>query len=178
MPWANGAGVTHEVRRGGDDAAGDFGWRISFAEVTEPGPFSALPGVDRVITLVCGKSLRLSGSDGTASIEHTLRVGEPWSFRGEADIHGEPEGDTIDLNLMTRRGRFTGDVGVQRLDGRHASAVEGPTDGQTRYLAVLQGGAAVLGGETLAPLDVAEIDEPCAVTGDAILAVITVTPAD
>ena len=40
-PWRNGGGVTREVAVDGPGAQ-DFEWRISIADVNEPGPFSAL----------------------------------------------------------------------------------------------------------------------------------------
>lgn len=58
QPWKNGGGVTYEVARDqGDDAR--FGWRLSFAEVNAPGPFSVFPGIDRIITLVEGNPMTL-----------------------------------------------------------------------------------------------------------------------
>lgn len=35
----------------------DFIWRISMARVEQPGPFSAFPGVDRVLAVLEGESL-------------------------------------------------------------------------------------------------------------------------
>src|SRR5665811_1616202 len=58
IPWRNGGGVTREVVASGASVASggsggsdprDFDWRISIADVSRPGPFSAFPGVDRVI---------------------------------------------------------------------------------------------------------------------------------
>src|SRR5665647_2813187 len=54
IPWRNGGGVTREVVASGGSDPQDFDWRISIADVSQSGPFSAFPGVDRVITLVEG----------------------------------------------------------------------------------------------------------------------------
>jgi environmental stress-induced protein Ves len=100
MPWRNGGGVTAEVARspeGGSDA--DFDWRISFAEVSQSGPFSAFPGVDRTILLVSGPGMLLEFPDRS----HALRPHEPFRFDGEEAVHCTISGPTRDLNVMTRR---------------------------------------------------------------------------
>ena len=51
VPWRNGGGVTREILASGGSGSDGFDWRISIADVSEPGPFSAFPGFDRVITL-------------------------------------------------------------------------------------------------------------------------------
>lgn len=60
MPWKNGGGTTVEIASAPGDADLDtFVWRVSVAEVARDGPFSAFPGVDRVIALVRGSGMRL-----------------------------------------------------------------------------------------------------------------------
>lgn len=109
-PWKNGAGHTREIAAfppgSGTD---DFEWRLSLAEVAQDGPFSAFPGVDRQILLWRGDGLHLR--DG-ASLDHRLdRPGVPFAFDGAAPITAALlGGPTLDLNVMTRRGRWRADV--------------------------------------------------------------------
>ena len=90
LPWQNGRGTTLElVRR--DDAAGALCWRLSVADVVEPGPFSPLPGIDRVITLIDGDGFDLDF--GGARPPATLRPFEPLAFSGDwptvaTTVHG------------------------------------------------------------------------------------------
>ena len=104
VPWKNGGGVTREVcvfpAGAGMD---DFLWRISMAEVTEAGPFSHFPGIDRHLTVLHGR-LQLDLGD-----EHNvLNRLDSLDFDGEAPVHGTPiDGPVSDLNIMTRRGRVT-----------------------------------------------------------------------
>jgi environmental stress-induced protein Ves len=100
-PWANGGGVTRVVAKGRfDGGSGDFGWRLSVADVSASGAFSKLPGVDRVITLTDGPGLLLT-VDGR---EHTLEPFRPLPFAGEAATECEVVEPTRDFNVMTRRG--------------------------------------------------------------------------
>jgi len=111
MPWANGGGSTHEVMVWPEGAAmADFDWRVSLAEVSEPGPFSALPDVDRLLLLVegAGMTLRIDGDEVEASSD------QPVAFAGELDASCVvlADGPTLDLNVMTRRGRFVASMEV------------------------------------------------------------------
>jgi uncharacterized protein len=114
-PWKNGGGLTREVGRGPDDEGVDgagFDWRISLADVDADGPFSSYDGVDRVIVLIDGASMRLT-VDG---VVHDLRPLEPFSFDGAARTQCElPDGPTRDLNVMTAQGRVTAAVEILRL---------------------------------------------------------------
>jgi environmental stress-induced protein Ves len=114
-PWKNGRGLTREVAREPDEdtAAGvGFDWRISLADVDVSGPFSSYDGVDRVIVLLEGASMRLT-VDG---VVHDLRPLEPFAFDGAAQTQCElPSGPTHDLNVMSARGRVTAAVEILRL---------------------------------------------------------------
>ena len=127
VPWRNGGGVTREVAVGGSGGQ-HFNWRISIADVNMPGPFSALPGVDRIITLVAGERMDLV-IDG---VEHVLGLGAPLSFDGASQTSCMlPLGPTRDLNVMTRR-------------DRHSAAVTMTDLSETRPLAVARGQVLVL----------------------------------
>lgn len=112
LPWRNGRGTTLElVRR--DDAAGALLWRLSVADVVEPGPFSPLPGIDRVITLIDGDGFDLDF--GGARTPVPLRPFEPLAFSGDwptaaVAVHGASR----DFNVMTARGRIAAEVETAR----------------------------------------------------------------
>lgn len=103
VPWANGRGTTLElVRR--EDAAGALLYRLSVADVVEPGPFSPLPGIDRVITLIDGAGFDLDFGGVQPGV--TLRLFEPVAFSGDwttsaSAVHGPSK----DFNVMTARGK-------------------------------------------------------------------------
>lgn len=103
-PWRNGGGVTREVivHPAGADLA-SFDWRVSIAEVASDGPFSAFPGIDRLMAVLSGAGVRLE-VEGSASV--TVRPGDPpAAFPGDARTSGFLlDGPIRDLNVMTRRG--------------------------------------------------------------------------
>ncbi|ORA39395.1 hypothetical protein BST13_02335 [Mycobacterium aquaticum] len=111
MPWRNGGGVTYELARNPSCATDEFDWRISIAEVSASGAFSAFPGVDRTIMLVEGTDMVLT-VDGR---RHRLQPLEPFAFDGGSDTTGEVPAPTRDLNVMTRRGCATAELDVVRL---------------------------------------------------------------
>jgi hypothetical protein len=82
VPWRNGGGVTREVMASGGSGPQGFDWRISIADVNAPGPCSALPDIDRTITIVEGEGMDLV-IDG---VEHVLGLHELLSFEGESDL--------------------------------------------------------------------------------------------
>lgn len=137
--WKNGGGVTREVAASpeGSDMA-DFDWRVSIADVESAGPFSRFPGVDRVITLLEGGSMILE-SEGEDTL---LATHVPHLFPGEASVACRlPDGPTRDLNLMTRRGRASGDVIVHTVSS--PLLVDG---GAARHLVIaLEDGVTIAG---------------------------------
>ena len=114
MPWKNGGGVTREILVEPDPAdPSQFLWRISIATVAQAGPFSRFAGIDRSIAVLDGAGMRLDVDGRPAAV---LRGGAPFRFSGDADVFSELiDGETIDLNVMTRRGRFDHDM--RRFDG-------------------------------------------------------------
>jgi environmental stress-induced protein Ves len=115
VPWKNGGGLTSEIAcwpPGAD--ANSFAWRASIATIAADGPFSSYPGVDRVIVLLEGGGVRLNARDET--VRHTLATPHvPFSFAGEAQIDALClDGESVDFNLMTRRGILQADVQVHR----------------------------------------------------------------
>ncbi|TLM81080.1 HutD family protein [Pseudarthrobacter sp. NamE2] len=122
-PWINGGGslkviAAGTLAQGGglDIGAGDhWDWRLSIADVRQPGLFSGLPGIRRVLTLVDGGPLQLT-IDGTS---RSVASHQPLSFDGGAVTTAElPQGPVRNLNLMCRAGRTEGTVTILPL-GEH-----------------------------------------------------------
>jgi environmental stress-induced protein Ves len=134
-PWRNGGGVTREVARhpltppkqtapqaAPQNTAQDnaWDWRVSIAEVSKAGPFSAYAGMDRVLTVIDGDLLLLI-VDGA---EHPLEKYRPFRFSGDADSAGAlPTGDIRDLNVITRNGAFKGYTSIIELSKKRAHPV-------------------------------------------------------
>lgn len=98
--WRNGGGTTRELLAWPDPAA----WllRVSVAEITQPGPFSAFPGIDRWFAVLEGDGVVLAG-------ERLRADGRVIRFDGaDAPDCTLPGGPTRDLNLMIRRDRAAG----------------------------------------------------------------------
>lgn len=100
--WANGRGYTRPLTR---DASGS--WRLSVAEIGREAPFSALPGIDRILVVAEGEVLlRVDGR------ERRLVAGAVAEFRGESDVSALALTDMAQVvNLMMVRGtaEFDGD---------------------------------------------------------------------
>lgn len=87
----------------------DFIWRVSSAVVELPeSDFTPLPDYDRILMILDGE-LALSHDGGE---EYTLRALEQTSFDGAS--HTFSRGQVTDFNLMMRKGRCTGRVGVRK----------------------------------------------------------------
>jgi len=119
--WKNGGGSTRNVVASpAGSGPAHFDWRVSIAEVAADGPFSAFPGVERVIMLVDGAEMVLD-VDG---VTHWLEPFDVLAFPGEATtLCRVPSGPTRDLNLMTRRDRATGAVHRVDVAGGYEAAV-------------------------------------------------------
>ena len=115
QPWKNGGGVTREIAVGPTGAGlTSFDWRVSLAEVSEPGPFSMFPGVDRTLTVLDGQ-LRLAFGD--APPVTLTSASPPLMFPADVDCQGIPVGGSaLDLNVMVRRALYR--ARVERLEGR------------------------------------------------------------
>lgn len=121
-PWKNGGGVTREIAAWPPGAGLDaFHWRISLADVAADGPFSAFPGVDRILTVIGGEGLVLDIEGRTMR----LQPGAPFAFPGETSVMARlTAGPIRDLNLMVRRGAWT--ATVQPWRGGRIAAADGP----------------------------------------------------
>ncbi|HEV2637299.1 MAG TPA: HutD family protein [Actinocrinis sp.] len=121
MPWKNVGGITHEVATEPPGAGlDDFAWRISFADVARSGPFSAYPGVDRIITLVSGHGMNLT-VDGTPYVMTEPYI--PFALSGDDSVDCRlVDGPVVDLNVMTRRDVYSATVRI--TTGRRVIAPE------------------------------------------------------
>lgn len=125
-PWKNGGGLTQEIvcRPTGAGLA-DFDWRASIARIDADGPFSAFPGIDRVITLLEGGGVHLQSTDG--AVDHRLdQPLQPWAFSGDVALHGRLLGGaSADFNVMVRRSRLRAQVDTLRANVRIAPCARG-----------------------------------------------------
>ncbi|TNM50186.1 HutD family protein [Nocardioides albidus] len=164
VPWRNGQGMTTEIALGG--TPDDFAWRVSLAEVTQSGDFSAFPGIDRIIMLIEGGEMTLHLPAAT----HVLRTDEPFAFDGGLPVRCRVEQPTRDLNVMTRRGVAEATLDVRVLAGGDAPVVV--PDGGRVVLVVLAGTCDLGTGD--APLtdgDVAVSGDPLTLSGEGRVAV-------
>ncbi|MFE7664028.1 HutD/Ves family protein [Streptomyces celluloflavus] len=132
VAWRNGGGVTREVAVHPPGAGWDaFDWRVSLAEVTADGPYSPLPGVRRILTVVAG-----AGTELTVAGVSRLRADRyrPLAFPGGAATAGRLlDGPVVNLNVMLREGRARATVemvrGSRRVAAGPGSGAGSGTDG-------------------------------------------------
>lgn len=132
--WKNGGGTTAEVLADPPGAGLDaFDWRVSMADVATAGPFSTFPDTDRTLVLIEGEALDLEVDGRNHRLDHGSRT---LTFSGEARTSAKlPAGPIRDLNVMTRRERFSHEVSLV------AENRDGP--GTILILAALQDGVLV-----------------------------------
>jgi len=115
--WINGSGTVKVIASGAISkdgtvsfAAGDrWDWRLSVADVGQPGDFSALPGVGRILTVVDGGPLHLSLNGKSRLASHY----QPLAFDGGIPTRATlPKGPVKNLNLMCRTGHAGGSVSI------------------------------------------------------------------
>ena len=132
MPWKNGGGVTREiVCQPMGSGISDFDWRVSIAHIASDGPFSAFPGVDRIITLLSGGGVHLKSKDH--DVNHLLNEPLlPFAFKGETNINASLlDEDCHDFNVMTRRSTCS-NVSLKIV----RTACDWPTSSHGLFLAV------------------------------------------
>ncbi|MBP2561728.1 environmental stress-induced protein Ves [Neorhizobium galegae] len=107
MPWKNGGGETVEIAVFPAGASmEDFDWRVSIATIASDGAFSTFADVDRTLSVLSGGGIELT-IDGCRPV--TLEdSSEPYPFPADRPaVATLLNGVTTDLNVMTRRGRFS-----------------------------------------------------------------------
>lgn len=110
QPWKNGGGITHEIARADQDGA--LLWRLSIAEVASDGPFSAFPGLSRILTVIEGAGLYLDTPGGRLD---ALPL-QPLAFPGDLPVASHMiDGPIRDFNVIWDDQRLT--ARVTPLDG-------------------------------------------------------------
>ncbi len=159
MQWANGGGETWEVARFPQQgqAISGFDWRISIATISESGPFSSLPGIDRLFLPLQGAGVWLTIGDGEPML--MAKGDAAIAFRGEeACTCRLVDGTVRDLNVMTRRGHCTAKL-VRHHD---AGLLALPAGAEVILLLALDATRIQTeqAGHDLGPLDSLLIDNP------------------
>jgi environmental stress-induced protein Ves len=128
MPWKNGGGETVEIAVSPDGVGlADFDWRVSMATVATDGPFSVFPAIDRTLSILEGEGMTLF-IEGREP-ERLTQASEPLPFAADAPTSATLiDGTITDLNVMTRRGRFTHSVRRVSVDGNSEVAFERGTN--------------------------------------------------
>jgi environmental stress-induced protein Ves len=125
VPWKNGGGSTTEIAIEPPGALlSDFDWRVSLATISQNGPFSLFPGVDRTLVLVEGPGMVLDVDNSGRFVlgEDDVII----EFAGESVIQATLAGaPTIDFNVMTRRTVCHQKFGIRRLTGSSVFAPRG-----------------------------------------------------
>ena len=145
VPWKNGGGVTREISR--RELDGVFVWRLSIADVALEGPFSAFPGLQRILTVIEGKGMVLQQPEQAALAANLY---EPVAFSGDASIEGRlPNGPCRDFNVIWN----------PALTKASATLIHGPREvlnpstNENMSILCLTGAIDLSTGRTLAPLD-------------------------
>jgi environmental stress-induced protein Ves len=115
--WKNGGGSTTEIAVSPLGAGfDDFVWRVSLATISQDGPFSVFPGIDRTLALVEGAGITL---DIEGHNRFTLSDENPvLEFAGESAVKATLNGGvTTDFNVMTRRSHCHHRLGRRTLTG-------------------------------------------------------------
>ncbi|HEX2888016.1 HutD family protein [Vineibacter terrae] len=104
-PWKNKGGITRTIAAAPPDAGIDTAdWRVALSDIERPGPFSHLPGIDRLL-LPLGAGLRL-GFDGAAP--QPVSVFDTIAFDGATATICAVDARLQVVNLLLRRGRHAG----------------------------------------------------------------------
>ncbi len=97
MLWKNGGGTTLEMLRDGDGSEA-FSWRLSIADIAQPGPFSVFAGYQRIITVLEGDGMQLA-VDG--QLTRPLQAFDAFAFSGDSHVQCSLLGGAIrDFNLI------------------------------------------------------------------------------
>jgi environmental stress-induced protein Ves len=138
-PWRNGGGYTRPVAA--TQVGARLRWRVSVADITQPGPFSLFDGIDRTAVLLQGPGLALQGPRERWVFEG---VGAVARFPGELPLHATPgaEGSARLWNVMVERSVLRADVRVHRADAGTLAAA------RSALLVVIDGALGLRDGAT------------------------------
>lgn len=136
--WRNGGGVTRELLAW--PTASEWSVRLSVADITRDGPFSAFAGIDRCFAVLTGAGVWLG--------EPARRLdpdGAVVAFAGESAPDCRlVNGATRDLNLMVRRAAASGSL--RRLPAGEATVLFAAFADASPSAAQLRGVFSVEGG--------------------------------
>lgn len=119
-PWKNGGGVFTDIADAHrtDAAVKDWDsllWRFASTPIVASGPFSHMPGIDRLQMVVAGRGLVLKAR------EQEFDEREPFTtvrFTGELEIVTELQAGPVEVvNLMARRGAVEIELEALRQPG-------------------------------------------------------------
>jgi len=158
MPWKNGTSSTTQIAICPPDATIDnFDWRISTAVVSSDGAFSGFPGIERTLVVLEGAGINLAVA-GKQSAALT-RLSAPCTFYADAAAHAALiNGPILDLNIMTRRDRFSHRVrrgsrleagvliGATTVVYAHSAKLRINVNGQSNHIEM--GDTAIFGADT------------------------------
>ena len=155
MPWKNGGGETQEILVAPAGATLDtLDWRVSLARVAQDGPFSVFNGVQRTLCVLRGNGIQLQTADQTPVDLYV--ASEPYTFDGAAATSSHLlDGPIVDLNVMSRRGRFRHHV--RRLSFKDSLLLK---TAARPLIVYCQRGEVTCGAETLLSDDSAMFSEP------------------
>ena len=173
-PWINGGGSVNVIAAGALGHNGDprlepgnqWDWRLSLASVEQPGEFSRLPGIERILTVVDGGPLQLT----IGGSHHLVPALRPFAFDGGAVTTAVlPSGPVRNLNLMCRAGQIEGNVTIAPV---HGSLL------QPQQAAVLLAGQASVGAVALRRFDTVFTSgtSPVLMRGKGTLALVEIRP--
>jgi len=174
-PWKNGGGIFTDIAGAwrADSAVKDWNsllWRFASTPIVTPGPFSHMPGIDRLQMVVGGRGLVLK------SPTQEFDEREPFTtvrFTGEMEIVTALEAGPVEVvNLMARRGAAEIELAAVREPG------ERPLPAGTHLVYAARGDCGIrLGGEDFAishesalKVELAEASSLALVSGLAVLA--------
>lgn len=124
-PWKNGGGIFTDIADAHRADAPEKNWdsllwRFASTPIVAPGPFSHMPGIDRLQMVVDGRGLVLK------SPTQEFDEREPFTtvrFTGELEIVTELEAGPVEVvNLMARRGAAEIDLLALREPGNRRLA--------------------------------------------------------
>lgn len=143
-PWKNGSGLTREIW---SVTQGDtLLWRISLADVTSDGPFSAFAGMTRILTVVQGAGMDLHGPDRVLAADPY----SPVCFDGALPLEGRlRDGKVVNFNLIHHANDIAAQVSILHAPAR----VKALIPGACHVLHVVTGKGAVDGTGTCGPGD-------------------------
>jgi len=120
-PWKNGGGITREFCA--NVVEGRVQWRISLADITKGGAFSTFRAMSRVLTIVAGQGIILTGEGEKICADPS----KPMAFNGALELDCElADGPTQALNIMWDSCVVRADVKVLKV-GRFNIAAGGHT---------------------------------------------------